>query len=369
MDRQGRAVKLRWNDFKSDITKACQLNRTSELFTDVTFIAQNRRLSAHKIVLSASSKFFKAMLIDIPSYVNPTITLSNISYEDLEAIIGYIYTGELPFSAEKLQSVLETAACFEIESLMQVHSAIHNDKKPGCTLSQGYVDNEVTVLNDIKMEMNDDYEACYADQPYPSITDNTVDCDITEDFDSEFQASDLEGQTISLSSWNDLAAEYDPLETSIKEDNCDENQDIVEVDDHYDNDGSGRINKRKTRRKNLRKKSFDDAVDAVVGGLSMTEAAWKFNVSRVRISKVIQEKVGSGAIPKRFNRSQKLRDPSLKELIKCALMGGHSLTKVARDFQMSIPAVYYYKKLLIEEGKLRPKAKKRKSMEEKTGED
>lgn len=68
----------------------------------------------------------------------------------------------------------------------------------------------------------------------------------------------------------------------------------------------------------------------------MTEAAWKFNVSRVRISKVIQEKVGSGAIPKRFNRSQKLRDPSLKELIKCALMGGHSLTKVARDFQVSL---------------------------------
>lgn len=62
------------------------------------------------------------MLIDIPSYVTPTITLSNISYEDLEAIIGYIYTGELPFSTEKLQSVLETAACFEIESLMQVTS-------------------------------------------------------------------------------------------------------------------------------------------------------------------------------------------------------------------------------------------------------
>lgn len=30
------------------------------------------------------------------------------------------------------------------------------------------MDNEVTVLNDIKMEVNDDYDASYVDQSYAS---------------------------------------------------------------------------------------------------------------------------------------------------------------------------------------------------------
>lgn len=60
------------------------------------------------------------ILSDIPPCTNPTITLDNIAYEDLEAVMDYIYTGQLPFCPEKLESVLETAACFQIESLIKV---------------------------------------------------------------------------------------------------------------------------------------------------------------------------------------------------------------------------------------------------------
>lgn len=50
---------VNWMNFTDYVSKSCQLTHESDSFTDVTFIAQNKKIFAHKIVLSASSRFFQ----------------------------------------------------------------------------------------------------------------------------------------------------------------------------------------------------------------------------------------------------------------------------------------------------------------------
>ena len=54
---------LKWNDFHSNILKSFRELRNEEDFYDVTIVSDDQKqLSAHKVVLSASSEYFKNIL-------------------------------------------------------------------------------------------------------------------------------------------------------------------------------------------------------------------------------------------------------------------------------------------------------------------
>ena len=70
---------LKWNDFQSSASQAFQLVRKEEDFFDVTLVSDDEvHLPAHKLVLSASSNFFKSMLKK-NSHSHPMIYLSGIN--------------------------------------------------------------------------------------------------------------------------------------------------------------------------------------------------------------------------------------------------------------------------------------------------
>ena len=75
---------LKWNDFQSSASQAFQLLRKEEDFFDVTLVSDDEvHLPAHKLVLSASSIFFKSMLMK-NSHSHPMIYLSGINSTNLE---------------------------------------------------------------------------------------------------------------------------------------------------------------------------------------------------------------------------------------------------------------------------------------------
>ena len=54
---------LKWNDFQSNVANSFRRLRSEEDFHDVTLVSDDRHtVSAHKIILSASSEYFKAIL-------------------------------------------------------------------------------------------------------------------------------------------------------------------------------------------------------------------------------------------------------------------------------------------------------------------
>lgn len=63
---------------------------------------------------------FQLLLSEVPCGVNPVIMLNNIDYADLEAVVKFMYSGEVGIQSERFTSVLEVAQCLQIKGLTEV---------------------------------------------------------------------------------------------------------------------------------------------------------------------------------------------------------------------------------------------------------
>ena len=53
---------LKWNDFETNVSKSFGLLRNEDYLHDVTLVCDdNKQVSAHKLMLSACSEFFKSI--------------------------------------------------------------------------------------------------------------------------------------------------------------------------------------------------------------------------------------------------------------------------------------------------------------------
>ena len=109
---------MKWNDFKSTVSKSFGILREEKDFFDVTLVSDDeRQIPAHKLVLSACSDFFKSILRN-NSHSHPLLYLSGIHSTNLSLILDYIYQGEVQIYQEHLDSFLEVAQKLKIEGLI-----------------------------------------------------------------------------------------------------------------------------------------------------------------------------------------------------------------------------------------------------------
>ena len=86
-------------------------------FADVTLATEdNRQIKAHKVVLSACSKFFKRILKTNP-HQHPLLYLKGINYLELTSILKFVYKGKTEIDQNVLQSFLDMAKELEIKGL------------------------------------------------------------------------------------------------------------------------------------------------------------------------------------------------------------------------------------------------------------
>ena len=109
---------MKWNDFQANVSKSFSALRKEEDFFDVTLVSDDEQhIAAHKLVLSASSEFFKNILKKT-SHSNPLIYLNGFSSKYLLLMMDYIYEGEIQIFQNDLDSFLETAQKLKIEGLI-----------------------------------------------------------------------------------------------------------------------------------------------------------------------------------------------------------------------------------------------------------
>lgn len=97
------AKRVRWTKFGAHF--ANNLRRLNEELTDVDVIivAEKKEIYSHKVILSAASEFLKEILIDVAAYNTvPTIYFPEFSYDVVQAVILYIYHGEITLNEEQL---------------------------------------------------------------------------------------------------------------------------------------------------------------------------------------------------------------------------------------------------------------------------
>ena len=109
---------LKWNDFHSNVSKSFSLLRNEDYLHDVTLVSEDhKKVSAHKLVLSASSEYFKDIFKN-NQHSHPLICLEGVSCEDIQNIMDYIYNGEVQIFQENLDRFLSVAQRLKLEGLI-----------------------------------------------------------------------------------------------------------------------------------------------------------------------------------------------------------------------------------------------------------
>ena len=119
---------LRWNDFESNISSALKDLKDDEDLQNVTLVAGDSQVQAHKLILSACSPFFRSVL-KRNKHSHPLLYLKGVRYPDLVALVDFIYYGSVNIAQDDLNSFLAVAEDLKIKGLTQGES----ESKPGPT--------------------------------------------------------------------------------------------------------------------------------------------------------------------------------------------------------------------------------------------
>jgi len=109
---------LRWNDFESNISSAFRELREDKDFFDVTLVCDEEQFQAHKVILSACSSFFRKVLRRNP-HQHPLLYLKSVKHSDLQAVLSFMYNGEVNVAQEELNSFLAVAEDLKVKGLTQ----------------------------------------------------------------------------------------------------------------------------------------------------------------------------------------------------------------------------------------------------------
>ena len=108
---------IQWNDFQDNIKSVFGTLREDNDFTDVTLACEDgQQVESHKVILAASSPFFQKLLLR-NKHPHPLIYMRGVRFEDLLAIVDFLYCGEAKVFEENLDSFLAIAEELQLEGL------------------------------------------------------------------------------------------------------------------------------------------------------------------------------------------------------------------------------------------------------------
>ena len=108
---------LKWNDFQENLNSAFGSLREDKAFTDVTLACvDGKQLEAHKVILAASSPFFKNLL-GKNKHAHSIVYLKGLQSDDLVAMLDFLYFGEANVYQDNLDAFLAIAEEFQLKGL------------------------------------------------------------------------------------------------------------------------------------------------------------------------------------------------------------------------------------------------------------
>jgi len=110
---------LRWNDFESNISTSFRELREDSEFFDVTLCCDNGTdiVPAHKVILAACSPLFRKILSRQKNQQNPFLYLKGIRLKELQAVLNFMYHGEVNVAQDSLNNFLAVAEELAVKGL------------------------------------------------------------------------------------------------------------------------------------------------------------------------------------------------------------------------------------------------------------
>ncbi|XP_073977458.1 uncharacterized protein isoform X11 [Rhodnius prolixus] len=109
-------VCLRWNSYYSNMQATFPTLLNNEQFVDVTLACEGRSIKCHKVMLSACSSYFEELLSQNPCQ-HPIVFMRDLKFWEVQALVEFMYSGEVNVAQEKLPSLLAAAEALQIKGL------------------------------------------------------------------------------------------------------------------------------------------------------------------------------------------------------------------------------------------------------------
>lgn len=115
----GEAFCLRWNNHKSNLVEIIESLIKMECYVDCTIYVDNHvQFKAHRMVLAASSLYFRMILNDAPQD-HCSIILPGVQEFEMRALLEYIYAGEVNIPESLIPRVIKIAKMLDVKGLME----------------------------------------------------------------------------------------------------------------------------------------------------------------------------------------------------------------------------------------------------------
>ncbi|KAJ0183028.1 hypothetical protein K1T71_001004 [Dendrolimus kikuchii] len=107
---------LRWNSYHTNLQAVFPRLLLTEQFADVTLACESRQLRCHKLVLSACSAYLEKLFLQNPCK-HPIVLMRDMRFSEMQALVDFMYKGEVNVTQEELPSLLKSAEALQIRGL------------------------------------------------------------------------------------------------------------------------------------------------------------------------------------------------------------------------------------------------------------
>jgi len=99
------SVQLEWSHFQNNLVSSFKMLREESELYDVTLACDDDQVEAHKVILSASSSFFKNIIKRNP-HPHPLLYLKGVKVENLKSLLDFMYLGKTKVAQDQVETFL-----------------------------------------------------------------------------------------------------------------------------------------------------------------------------------------------------------------------------------------------------------------------